>query len=288
MPINLAKNVCLISLILLLPESVRAWGSEGHHQIGNLAMQALDDKATSTLQDLLDIDDPQAIHKACNWPDQVRETPEWEWSAPQHYVNIPSTVEDYDRERDCPTGNCVTEAIKKYTAQLAEPRLDNRQRWEAFAWLCHLVGDLHQPLHTGYRDDRGGNQYQITFHGLKSDLHQFWDRILIWDRIGRNGNWQPSKQENHSDAPENTWDPWQTNTWTSESHKLVRQASYPPDRNIQDAFADQSWLLIQQQWIKAGQRLAQIINASVGRGEVTVARSEAMKTTVGKPVDASN
>ena len=200
--------------------------------------------------------------------------------------NITSTFQGassvYDRERDCPEGLCVTEAIKKYAGQLAEARLDTRQRWEAFAWLCHLVGDLHQPLHTGYKDDRGGNYYEIIFQGQASDLHQFWDRILIRERLGRNGTWKVPALDDREVITGNEWNPSETDTWTSESHALVKQAAYPPTEHIQADFADQSWLLIQQQWLRAGNRLARIINASIGEGEVVICRDDGKENGTGK------
>lgn len=66
------------------------------------------------------------------------------------------------------------------------------QKKLAIAWLEHLVGDLHQPLHTTTRafgpddkGDRGGNAFSLTPKGTPRDradnLHSFWDSV-----IGRN------------------------------------------------------------------------------------------------------
>ncbi|MEE8495963.1 MAG: S1/P1 nuclease, partial [Xanthomonadales bacterium] len=249
----------------LNPVSVRAWGAEGHFQVAKLAMQALDPTASAWLHDALGTDDVAAISKACNWPDRVRDTPAWDWSAPQHYVNIPRSASHYDRERDCPDGLCVTEAIKKYTGQLGNPRLDKRKQWEAFAWLCHLVGDLHQPLHAGYRDDRGGNKVQVSYQGETINLHRFWDRTLIQERLGTNGYWRKPAFPQLSGQ---RWNPAETDTWTDESHRLAGEAAYPPGEIIHANFAENSWLLIRQQWLRAGQRLARILNAVVGEGEI--------------------
>jgi len=58
---------------------------------------------------------------------------------------------------------------------------------QAFAWLCHLVGVLHQPLHAGFEDDRGGNNFDIIFKGEQVNLHGFWDFDLFNQHAG---NWQ--------------------------------------------------------------------------------------------------
>ena len=101
-----------------------AWGPEGHTQVGLLALQGLDPTASVWIKDVLGTDDVETINQACNWPDHVRDTPDWQWSAPQHYVNIPRSASRYNLERDCPDGLCVTEAIKKYAGELTNPRLD--------------------------------------------------------------------------------------------------------------------------------------------------------------------
>ena len=255
-------------------ETASAWGPEGHLQIGELALRLADEQAASRIWLLLGTNDIDAVNKACNWPDEIEETPQWEWAAAQHFVNIPRAAQWYERERDCPDGLCVTEAIKKYAGQLTDSRLGRERRWQAFAWLCHLVGDLHQPLHAGYPDDRGGNYVQISYKGEQDNLHQFWDRILIRERLP-SGSWQKHRPDGTMRVAEMVWNPYETDNWTSESHALVRQASYPPGEVIQSDFADRSWLLIQNQWRKAARRLAQILNATIGEGQLIIDRSGA-------------
>jgi hypothetical protein len=57
----------------------------------------------------------------------------------------------------------------------------------ALAWLFHLVGDIHQPLHTAQiftaeypKGDRGGNEIclRVTQAGQPTDLHRFWDGVI--------------------------------------------------------------------------------------------------------------
>ncbi len=64
----------------------------------------------------------------------------------------------------------------------------NEEKAIAIAWLEHLIGDLHQPLHTTARvlggendkGDQGGNLFSLTPKGAKEklNLHSFWDGIL--------------------------------------------------------------------------------------------------------------
>jgi hypothetical protein len=64
---------------------------------------------------------------------------------------------------------------------------DPEQKAIALAWLFHLVGDIHQPLHTaqlftvGYSTgDRGGNEIcvRVTQARQPMDLHRFWDGVI--------------------------------------------------------------------------------------------------------------
>jgi hypothetical protein len=75
--------------------------------------------------------------------------------------------------------------IRKSSASDAEKAV-------AIAWILHLGGDIHQPLHTSARvtdkepkGDQGGNLFLLTPEGTPRDkqvnLHWFWDSI-----VGRN------------------------------------------------------------------------------------------------------
>jgi S1/P1 Nuclease len=64
---------------------------------------------------------------------------------------------------------------------------DAERRAIALAWLFHLVGDIHQPLHAVQlftddypKGDRGGNQIciRVTQAGQPMDLHRFWDGVI--------------------------------------------------------------------------------------------------------------
>lgn len=69
-------------------------------------------------------------------------------------------------------------------------RANDSQKAVAIAWLEHLIGDLHQPLHTSARvtdvepkGDQGGNLFLLTPQGTPRDkqenLHWFWDSIVV-------------------------------------------------------------------------------------------------------------
>ena len=64
---------------------------------------------------------------------------------------------------------------------------DEERKAIALAWLFHLVGDIHQPLHTAQlfttehpQGDRGGNEICVRATQARQpmDLHRFWDGVI--------------------------------------------------------------------------------------------------------------
>lgn len=245
-----------------------AWGPVGQGLIGNWAVDQLRPPTRAKVMELLGISSAEAlthaVDQACFWPDTVRDTAEWSWSAPLHYVNLPRYSDRYSRERDCPEGLCVTEGILKYAAVLSRSDLDRASREQAFAWLCHLVGDLHQPLHAGFRDDLGGNRVKVQYRGKSYNLHQFWDSGLVSVRLDGGEQALPPVGASSHQAGSQHWDPADVIAWTEESHALARDHAYPPGKVISEEFADASWVIILEQWRKAAAGLALILESVLG------------------------
>lgn len=244
------------------------WGPVGHSVVGNAAVAQLEAPARARLLEILGTESAselaRAVDDACFWPDTVRDAPQWSASAPLHYVNFPRSSARYDRQRDCADGVCVTEGVLKYAAELGRPGLDRERRWQAFAWVCHLLADLHQPLHAGFRDDRGGNYVDIVYRGERSNLHRFWDSLLVNERLTD----ADSRAQAIALAAEplelKHWRPADVADWTNESHALALSRAYPPGPGIEEAFADASWAVVQEQWRRAAGRLALLLNATLG------------------------
>jgi hypothetical protein len=87
--------------------------------------------------------------------------------------------------RDPDPVNILTAMAENETVVKKES--DPERKAIAFAWLFHLVGDIHQPLHTVQlftadypKGDRGGNQIcvRVTQTGQPMNLHRFWDGVI--------------------------------------------------------------------------------------------------------------
>jgi hypothetical protein len=256
----------LVSAILLFAFStystmVAAWGANGHAAVGILAVERMQTSALSNLENVVGKLDQQALNEACNWPDKVRETEKWSWTYPLHYINIPRGDFVYQESRDCSDQHCATEAIKHYAEVLADDGVSTEKRRQAFAWLCHLTGDLHQPLHAGFEDDRGGNDIELDFRGQKTNLHSIWDSGLIALHTDNLQSLIQIVSTIPADEIKADWSPIMVDSWTNESHKLAKNHVYPESMKLDGAYESRSWELIQRRISTAASRLALIINS---------------------------
>ena len=74
----------------------------------------------------------------------------------------------------------IIQALIRSTTRMKRPTAPSREKAIDLCWIFHLVGDLHQPLHStalfserGFpTGDRGGNSIKLT---TSSNLHSLWD-----------------------------------------------------------------------------------------------------------------
>jgi hypothetical protein len=139
-----------------------------------MAWELLQPATRAEVQRLLALEPGETLESLSTWADEHRNPATGPW----HYVNFPRGNCQYDPERDCPDGKCVVAAIERERAIWAS-NANDKTRLRALKYLVHLVADIHQPLHAGYRDDRGGNQFQLRAFMRGSNLHAVWDSGLL-------------------------------------------------------------------------------------------------------------
>ena len=204
------SGMIIVSAWLTSTPQTMAWGPVGHAVIGELAevyvlqqdpglqrlLARFRDSPQQVGQAFLHTDLPssgEALRLLANWPDiHKREPGMLPHDTQRHYVNLPHNVL-YDRSRHCPEGLCSIETLLEQRAILADPHAPMSQRAGALAWVTHLMGDIHQPLHAGKAEDRGGNLFCVAWMGEPSklvningekrcsgaNLHALWDGDII-------------------------------------------------------------------------------------------------------------
>ncbi|GAC1622114.1 MAG: S1/P1 nuclease [Nevskia sp.] len=172
-------NRGLATLLLMLAAApASAWGPEGHRIVAQIAAEHLTrPQARAGIAALLAGEPEPSLPGVANWSDEIRsQQPE---TGPLHYINLPQGDCRYRPQRDCPGGLCAVGGIEQAIAVLKFGGATREQRKVALKNLVHFVGDLHQPLHAGLAEDRGGNGYAIESEQAKDNLHRVWDSGLI-------------------------------------------------------------------------------------------------------------
>ena len=96
---------------------------------------------------------------------------------------------------------------------------------EALAFLVHFVGDVHMPLHSGDKDDKGGND-RVTSYGIVPalNLHGIWDGPLAERAIT---SARPSLVRKYSAVERGELAGGDAAEWGRESWQLARDFVYP-------------------------------------------------------------
>jgi S1/P1 Nuclease len=161
------------------------WGALGHRTVAYLAAHYLTPEATAFVADLINHQD---ISEAALWADKIRYIPGFAYSRAWHYIDAqddPPRQCGLNFTRDClPAQGCAVSALVNQTGRVNDASLSPWDRGQALRWILHLIGDIHQPLHTE-AEDRGGNEIHVTFHGRQTNLHSVWDTAIPEKYAGR-------------------------------------------------------------------------------------------------------
>ena len=137
-----------------------------------------------------------------------------------HYVNVPRSTTVIS-DTACV---CVISAVSHHVDSLRTAASD-RSKAEALFFLAHWVGDIHQPLHAAYADDRGGNDVRPITSDFYSatNLHSLWDANIL-ARLMPNPDWQAFADRLVRDltpAEQASWIRTRPVDWAQESYNLV-------------------------------------------------------------------
>lgn len=151
-----------------------SFGANGHRTVAQIASQHL---TAITQANLMEITDGDPLAELATWPDDIKSNSDWNYTKPWHYVSIDDDESFDDFERS--DKGDVLEALDRFEAQLRDPNIQGEQKRQALAFYIHFVGDIHQPLHVGRRDDLGGNKTKVTWFNKLTNIHSVWDGGMI-------------------------------------------------------------------------------------------------------------
>lgn len=240
---------------LAWPGGALAWGPDGHEYIATVArdrLAARDPKLGGRFYALLKGNilhyvgkdkrtgqpatcEARNLREIASWADCVRYTTAYAGTAGYHFDDIgmcddvapaPPPLPAY-----CADGKCASEGLAHYIAILKDKKGSRRTRAEALAWVIHIVGDLHQPLHNETNNDHGGNLVTITLAPnaipgrtfSAANLHALWDTPMVFASVG-SGAAAVATIRALADQHSADWAQNDVRTWVVEAHAIAKPA----------------------------------------------------------------
>ncbi|MBI4962475.1 MAG: S1/P1 nuclease [Desulfomonile tiedjei] len=203
--IALLSGICF----LVAAPMVQAWNKPGHMTSAAIAYADLKERNPEVIAKVIEVLNQNPLFEsewapkleqvsaddrdlylfmlAARWSDDVRGNPKYDrpvW----HYVNIPYCPGETGVE--IPQEEGILKAFQKNRSIVKAAAADGEDRAVALCWMFHLMGDVHQPLHTTKlvtdqfplpEGDRGGTRFyiRVTPDSSTISLHQLWDGLIL-------------------------------------------------------------------------------------------------------------
>lgn len=183
------KQIKLIATLILVLFSLQAtafgWGDTGHMTVAQIAFDDLSagEKArVNQLAALIRFEDRryEFVTSAC-WMDDIRSAPMFEPIKDWHFITQRFIIGNAVPDEPPPPVNAAS-IINWLIARIKSNDESNLKKAYYLAELAHLVGDIHQPLHTVTRftalqpgGDLGGNFFLLSNAAPRPNLHSYWD-----------------------------------------------------------------------------------------------------------------
>jgi hypothetical protein len=148
-------------------------------------------------------------------------------------------------------------------------------------FLGHWVGDVHQPLHVSFEDDRGGNSISVTGE-CRSNLHAAWDTCFVLKAVGEDADQAATELLKTITPTKNeSWARSEPVDWANESFAIAEQArteycirqgascDHPSGKvKIDGAYVALNTPIVREQLQKSGVRLAHLLDAALGNSDI--------------------
>jgi hypothetical protein len=286
------RKTSLFLLCCLFACPLFGWWETGHRTVARIAAAHLTPETRTRVAQILGVRDTpaavaDAMATAATWADETKEqTHTGEW----HFIDLALQDTKGDIPKRCVDGNCVTERVEIFSRQLARRTSTTVSDRDALRYVIHLIGDIHQPLHTIADADLGGNCEAIKPFQTARNLHALWDGGLVASMAKSNRKLADSLEGyiGRMDKGEvRKWSKGNPEKWAWESHVLAEQDIYQRlhiplqpvvfPKNCRTApgeianfrpYIDSLYIndmrpVVRDQLVKAGLRLARVLNQSL-------------------------
>jgi hypothetical protein len=128
--------------------------------------------------------------------------------------------------------------------------------------VIHLVEDVHQPMHAAHKGDQGGNGFKLNWFSKPTNLHSLWDSDLIdFQQLSYT---EYAAAINHTTAAQRAQlQKAPIAEWLYESNQIAEKlyTEIQPGQTLSYNYNFTHIAILNQQLLKAGVRLAGVLNA---------------------------
>jgi len=251
-----------------------AWGDTGHRIICEIAYRLSSPETKAEISRLIQIDaEFDFFNDSCIWPDHPRTR------ASDHFINLPRSSDGIPIDGKCPLAStCTLTAIQKEMAVLSSSASSDADKLASLKFLGHWVGDIHQPLHVSFEDDRGGNDIAVSGE-CGTNLHSTWDTCLFQNAVGSDIPAAVKSLLNSlTPGMKEKWSITKPLDWANETFAITKapatgycvQRASSCDLPWGTVVVDSAYLqinvpLLREQLQKAGVRLAHLLDTALGK-----------------------
>ncbi len=264
MKITIQKTIILLVLVCYLPVSGMAWGTEGHRIIGQIAESHLTKKTKWQVSKILGT---ESMAMVSNWADFVKSDPSYNYMYNWHFINFKEGLTE-DAIETYLAKDTATDAYTKInflTAGLKDKSTSPDNKVFYLKVLIHLVGDIHQPMHTGRPDDLGGNRVKVLWFNESKNLHQIWDdQLILFQQLSYT---EYAAAINHITKEEKKILQQQpVSKWVYQSYQLAEKiySETKPDQKLDYKYNFNFVATLNQQLLRGGIHLAGLLNEIFG------------------------
>jgi hypothetical protein len=166
--------IILVCFTLSFNAQAYDWGQTGHRATGAIAENYLTNKAKKAIAELLD---GQSLAFTSTYADEIKSDDAYRSYGPWHYVNVPFDS-TYEKHEHNDRGDII-QGIDKCIEVIKSNNTSKEDKAFHLKLLVHFIGDLHQPMHVGISEDKGGNDFQVQWYNDGTNLHSVWDTRMI-------------------------------------------------------------------------------------------------------------
>lgn len=252
--------IFIIAALLIIPIKSHAfddfWGQTGHRVVGKVADAYLSGKTKREVKRLLK---RQSLAFVSTFADEIKSDKRYNEFYTWHYINMPLD-ENYENSKKNSKGDLVT-GIEYCKKIIVDDNASDDDKAFYLKLLIHLIGDLHQPMHIGLEEDRGGNDFKVKWHYEDSNMHRVWDSEMLekydmtYTELADNADVLSKKQVKAIQEGS-------VIDWVNETHQLTKKvyASAKPDENLRYRYSYNHFNTVRRQLQIAGIRLAKVLN----------------------------